>query len=253
MKIVSWPTGVNRIVTTESNGTLAENGVESDKSENGSEMLRLKGSGVPDKYTVSMTFSNSTLDAFYRDHTDAGGKHVTEWQAWETWFKYVAMNGVNAFYFPDITAPQDGRAAVYQFSASGLPRWNPQGEYVKVSMTWNRIVNEFMTIPDSESDADCIDISPGMIDLCLTEPPSAPPALSDFYNEQGVSLVSYSVDSGATFSPLSIERVDYDGFKTVTLYYDAKYTGESLDGKYYVIRVPYGGITVAGEFLGGES
>lgn len=252
MKVVSWPTGVNRIVTSETSGTLAENGVENDKSENGSEMSRLRGSGVPDRYQVSMTFSNDAGDPFYRDHTDAYGRHITEWEAWCNWFKFILLNGTYAFYFHDICSPGEGKTAVYKISAAGLPNWNPNGGYVQVHMTWIRVFTDYLTVREEEPEADSLDVEPGIIELHLTEQPSEPPLKEDFYDANGESLVLYSVDSGETFSPLPVMRVDWDGYKTVVLQYDSALTAETLDGDYYVITVPYGESTVRTEFLGGQ-
>lgn len=252
MKIVSWPTGVNRIVTTDTNGTLGENGVENDKSENGSEMSRLRGSGVPDRFQVSMTFSNDTEDPFFRDHTDAYGRHFTEWEAWKSWFKYVTLNGTHPFYFHDIGSPGGGRTAVYKISANGLPNWSPNGGYVQVHMTWIEMFMDYITVREESPVADILDIEPGTIELHLTEQPLEPPSKEDFYDPYGASLVKYSVDSGRTFSPLPVRRVDWDGYRTVVLYYDPSLTAEKLTENYYVVSVPYEGRTVRTEFLGGQ-
>lgn len=250
MRIVSWPSGVNTTVTSESGGSIGENGVEADKSENGSEMTRLKASGVPDQFSVTMYFSNSTTDAFYRSHTDAYGRNVTEWEAWEEWFKFILMNGTNAFYFQDIKAPQSGRTNIYKILSSGLPKWSPKGEYMQVSMTWAEQFNDYITVQDAEPEADYIDITPGRIDLRLTEMPLETPDLSDFY-EDGHSLVLLSVDGGESFSELPVTRMEWDGYKAIILSYDAAMTQEELTNTYYVIRVPFNGVTVSGEFSGG--
>lgn len=251
MKIVSWPVGVNTIVTSETNGTIGENGVEADKSENGSEMSRLKSSGIPDKFTVTMYFSNSTTDPFYASHTDALGNHLTEWQAWENWFKYVTMNGVNSFYFKNIWDPTGKRTAIYKISSSGLPNWNPSGEYMQVHMTWIEQFNEVLTIPDLTADADYLDIEPGMIYLALTEVPSTVPDISMFRDENGHSLVKYSLDEGATLLELPVYRLDYDGFKQIVLYYDGSLTADESPSGYYEFYVPYNGSTITGEYAGG--
>ena len=251
MKIVSWPTGVNTIVTSETNGSIGDNGIESDKSENGSEMSRLKASGVPDQFSVTMYFSNSTSDTFYKSHTDVYGKHITEWEAWESWFKYILMNGTNAFYFTDIKSPQSTKPAVYKITSSGLPKWSARGEYMQISMAWAEQFNDYISIQEEETVADYMDITPGTIDLRLTEMPEEAPELSDFYDEHGSSLVRLSVDGGATFSALPINRVEWDGYKAVFLRYDAAMTQEELTDTYYVIEVPFNGVTVSGEFAGG--
>lgn len=240
MKIVEWPSGVNRIVTSDTNGNVGENGVESDKSENGTEMTRLKGSGVPDKYSVTMYFSNSTSDSFYKNHTDAYGKHITEWQAWKNWFKYVTMNGTHPFHFHDLEDPREGRSKIYKIQASGLPGWNATGEYVQVHMSWTEQINEYMTVVTMVSDADYLDMVQGRIELHLTEQPEAPVLKENFYGRDGNCLVKYSVDKGLTWLPLPVERVDWDGFKCAVLYYDSAYTARRLDDSYYTVRVPYG-------------
>lgn len=251
MKIVSWPVGVNTIVTSETNGTIGENGVEADKSENGSEMSRLKGSGIPDKFTVSMYFSNSTTDPFYANHTDAYGNHITEWQAWENWFKYVTMNGTNPFYFKNIYDPTGKKSAIYKISSGGLPNWNPSGEYMQVHMTWIEQFNDVITVQDPVAQADYLDIEPGMIYLALTEVPSEVPNISMFRNNQGESLVKYSLDEGSTLLTLPVYRLDYDGFKMIILYYDATLTAEAIPSGYYTFYVPYNNQTITGEYAGG--
>lgn len=251
MRIVSWPSGVNTIVTSESGGSIGDNGIEADKSENGSEMTRLKASGVPDQFSVTMYFSNSTSDAFCKSHRDAWGNPITEWQAWEEWFKYVLMNGTNAFYFHDIKNPQEGRHNIYKMTSSGLPKWSPKGEYMQVTMSWTEYFNDCLTIQLGEPSADYMDITPGRIELRLTEMPDDTPELSDFRNAGGVSLVRLSVNGGETFAPLPVQKLDWDGYKSVTLYYDAAMTQEVLENSWYVIEVPFGGATIRGEFGGG--
>ena len=251
MKIVSWPVGVNTIVISETNGTIGENGVEADKSENGSEMSRLKSSGIPDKFTVAMYFSNSTSDAFYVNHTDAYGNHITEWQAWVNWFKYIAMNGVNPFYFKNIWDPTGKRTAIYKISSNGLPNWNPTGEYVQVHMTWIEQFNEVLTVPDLTAEADYLDIEPGMIYLALTEVPSEVPDISMFKDGEGHSLVEYSLDAGLNLLELPVYRLDYDGFKQIVLYYDSSMTAAESPSGFYKFYVPYNNRTITGEFSGG--
>lgn len=251
MKIVSWPVGVNTIVTSESNGTIGENGIESDTSSNGSEMSRLKGSGIPDKFSVTLYLSNSTTDAFYVNHTDSLGNHITELQAWEMWFKYITMNGVNPFYFKDIFDPTGKRTKIYKISSGGLPNWNPTGEYAQVHMTWIEQFNEVLTIPDLTAQADYLDIEPGMIYLSLTEVPAEVPDLSIFKDQHGESLVKYSLDEGSTLLTLPVYRLDYDGFKQIILYYDSLMTNAVSPSGYYIIYVPYNGQTISGEFAGG--
>ena len=236
MKIISWPSGVNRIVTNEASLSVAENGVESDKSENGSEMSRLKASGTPDKFQVSMYFSNSRTDSFYKNHTDSKGNHLTEWKVWSDWFKYVSMNGVNPFYFSDLQNP-DGGAKIYKISSGGLPHGNPNGEYIKVTMTWIEVFNEYITVQEEEALADSIDINPGMIDLRFTEKPEETPTLEDFRDELGNPLSEYSLDDGETWSPLVLTGIDYDGQKSAVLYYDSGMT--AIDGQTYYIRLKY--------------
>lgn len=236
MKIVDWPSGVNRIVLNEASLSLAENGVESDKSDNGSEVSRLKASGTPDRFQVSMYFSNSRSDSFYRNHTDALGNHYTEWKKWSDWFKFVTMNGMHPFYFSDIQKP-DGGAKIYKISSGGLPHGTPTGEYVKVTMTWIEVFNEYITVQQEETLADSIDINPGMIDLRFTEKPEETPKLEDFRDAEGNPLSEFSVDDGVTWSPLVLNEIDYDGQKSVILYYDSGMT--AIDGQTYYIRLKY--------------
>ena len=245
MKIVEWPAGVNRIVTNDANISLGENGLVSDKAENGAESSRLVGSGCPNKFTVSMFFSNDKNDTFYANHTDVYGNHITEYKAWENWFRFVSMLGVNPFYFADLDNP-DGGYKIYRISSAGLPKGSPNGSYVKVSMTWIEVVDSYITVQDPEVQGDYIDATDGRIELHLTEKPASVPVLSDFKDAQGISRVFVS-DDGGTFAPLVMEALEYDGYRTVVLFYDGSLT--RLDNHVYTVRVFVGDSYVEGSFM----
>lgn len=230
MSIVSWPSGVNRIVTSEASIDIASSGVKSDTSENGSEMSRLTCSQAPDKWSVSMTFSNGK-DLFYQKH----GK--TEWKAFCDWFKHTTMNGVLPFYFSKIDDPSDTtEAAVYKISSNGLPKGNPFGDQMKVTMTWIEQFTDVISVPEVTVDADYIDLSNGLIDFRFTEQPEDTPSKDDF-------TVTYSYNGGSRVSIVP-NALEYDGYKSVLLYID-----EFTEAGLYTIYVTYGETTVDSSFV----
>lgn len=245
MVIVDWPQGVNRIVTSEANISLGEQGIISDNSENGTEMSRLSGSGTPDRYNVTMYFSNSKYDSFYKNHVDIYGRNVSEWQAFRNWFKYTLLNGVNSFRFSSLDDLEGGKGAVYKISSSGLPKGNPVGEYIKVTMLWIEQFTTYITVNEYSVMADSIEVGDGFIELYLTESLSDNPKVSDFLLSNGNSAVTYSTD-GVKFQPLFIQGLDYDGGKTLILYFDASLMANSQYD--YTVRVLFGQKTVESNY-----
>lgn len=228
MNIVNWPSGVNRIVTSDSSLQLGVNGVKSDTTENGSETSRVTGSGVPDVYSVSMTFSNSRHDPFYAAH----GK--TEWKAFKHWFKFITHNGVNPFYFSCIDDPddEDGDKCVYKIKSAGLPSGTPMGDHIKVSMQWQEYLTDAITVQDLVPNGNYIDINldSSFIDFRFNETLSFNPSKSDF-------TVEYEKDSSSK-QPLVIKGLDFDGCKSVSLYVQMP-----TDPGLYTYYVSYGGKT----------
>ena len=242
MEIVSWATGVNRYILNDTSIEIGTNSVQADNSDNGSEMTYLKNSGSPDVYSVSMRFSNSTTDSFFLNHTDSNGDHITEWQAFLNWFKWVTMMGSKPFYFHKIDDPNDdktSRACIYKIKSSGLPKGTPEGEYVKCTMTWQQWLNEYISVPVEEVTADTLYAVNGTLDLRFTEQPDEPPVKSDF---TGTS--DYYDDP----SDFVIKRVDYDGYKSCVLYFDEF----SVAGT-YTINITYNGETISTKLIVEES
>lgn len=214
MEIVSWPIGVNRTVLSETTITVGQDAVSKDSTENGSEMTLLKSSGAPDQFAVVMYFSNSTQDSFYNNHIDSLGNHVTEWQAFLNWFKYTTMMGQKGFYFHKIDDPRDdvkGRSCVYKIMSSGLPKGTPEGTYYKVTMTWAQVFLDAISVSQVTDPAvDSMFVQNGFIDVRLEEKPENPPSKPDF---------SITSDYYAE-STVPLKAVDYDGNKSVVLYFD---------------------------------
>lgn len=209
MEIVSWKTGVNRIVTSEASINIGQNAVSSDNSENGSEQSRLNSSGSPDRYQVSMYFSNSTENLFYSKY----GK--TEWQAFLDWFKYETKFGTLPFYFTSLQDASGEKTDIYKISTSGLPAGSPIGDYIKCTMTWIQVFNDFININETETTADYISALNGSIDFVFLEHPTEDITKSLF-------TATYSVLNNGDYTDeaeLVIENIAYDGYKTCVLYF----------------------------------
>lgn len=220
MNVIEWALGVNRTVTNETTPSIGENALISDKSENGNEMSRLTASNSPDNFSVSMWFSHSTQDSFYRNHTDADGNHITEWDAFLTWFKYVAQMGTIPFYFADINDPTGKKKAIYKIKSNGLPKGQTHGDKVKCQMTWVEVFNGSITIPEQHLISDTIDLTNGQIEFRFLEP------LTDSDLDIDDTNFSASYEYGETFEELSdrgnlvIHGFDFDGYKSALLYFD---------------------------------
>lgn len=237
MEIISWARNVNRIVTDESSISVGQGAVVSDQSENGSEMSRLTGSGTPERYQVTMFFSNSATDSFYLNN----GK--TEWQAFLDWFKYESCMGTKPFYFHHLSDPNNTTPQVYKISTNGIPTGSPNGEYIKCTMQWIQIFNGFITIPVSSDVGDSISVVDGQIDFRFTEEPNEIPKKEDFY-------ASYQISNNGVLgsaSELVIEQMDWDGYKTCILYF------QNLENAgLYHVTVNYKDSALETNFLIGE-
>lgn len=214
MEFTSWPLGVNKIILSDATISLGENAVASDSSENGSEMTYLKSSGAPDTYSVSMIFSNATDDDFYLNHVDSNGNHITEWQAFCNWFKYTAKMGTKPFYFHRIDDPrEDAESRIYKIKSNGMPKGTAQGNYMKVPMVWQEWITEYFTIQDEDVEVDTAVAVNGRVDIRFNEIPVTTPVRSDF---SGSSSDYYELPT-----QFAIEKIEYDGFKTCSLYFDS--------------------------------
>jgi hypothetical protein len=220
MKTVEWPIGVNRIITNETTPSIGDNALVSDKSENGTEMSRLTASNSPDTYSVSLWFSHSTQDSFYRNHTDADGNNITEWDAFLTWFKYIAMMGTIPFYFADINDPTGKRKSLYKIKSNGLPKGQVHGDKVKCQMTWVEVFTGAINIPEQNPVSDFIDITNGQIDFRFLEPLTN----EDLDIDENSFTATY--EYGETYEELSdrgnlvIHGFDFDGYKSALLYFN---------------------------------
>lgn len=235
MTIVSWPSGVNRIVTSESSVDLGRDGVKTDKSENGSEMSRPSSLGTPNIWSVSMWFSNAK-DDFYRQHNNK-----TEWKVFQEWFKFRTRNGVFPFHFSAIDDPSDTtESAVYKIVGEGLPKGTPTGDQMKVTMTWKEVFTGVIEVPNYEPEADYIDVTSGQIDFRFTEALEEAPLTEDFE-------VKVSYNGGSTVT-VPVQRLDWDGNKSVILYID-----EPHQAGLYIYSVTYDGETLSATFIMEES
>lgn len=214
MEIISWETGINRVITNESVPTLGEGALHSNKSENGTEMTSLKNSDAPDVWSVVMYFSNSIEDSFYINHT-LNGKHITEWEAFVNWFKYKLNFGSKGFYFNKIGT--ENQTAIYKIRSEGLPKPAVLGTWMKVTMTWIEYNPTAISVANPVVAGDYIDVSNGIIDFYFNEQPETFPQKSEFnlyyqnYDENGDLLPQ-------TY-PIIIERIIYDGSKIVQMYF----------------------------------
>lgn len=230
MKIVSWKSGVNRIIENSTNTSLGVNALRTSKTENGSEQASLTSTGVPNQYSVNMTFSNSTQDSFYKSHFDENGHNITEWMAFQRWFKKELGYGTNAFYFASINDVSGETSAIYKIVGSGLPKGNPNGQYMKVTMTWAEYFPTPVTLTETSNNADYLDIVNGQIEYHFDEVPETTPVKSDF-------LITY-IKNELPEDDLVIERLEYDGYKTCILYYQA-FVPPLSDEDTYNITVTY--------------
>lgn len=240
MEIKSWAQGVNRIILSETNIEVGTNAVQKDNSENGQEYSTLKSSGAPDRFSVTMMFSNAIDDQFYYNHVDSNGNHVTEWQAFLNWFKNVIHYGTIPFYFHKIDDPRgdlnsDPRACVYRIVSDGLPKGTPQGDWYKVTMTWVEYINEYIVVPEVEDVIDSIYISEGIIDVRFADVPESIPKKTSFSGK--FSMKAYKDE------PIVIHSVDYDGNKSAVLYIDP-----FVDSGIYDVTVTYNGKDIAGKY-----
>ena len=214
MEIIEWESGINRIISNESVPAYGENALNSNKSENGADMTSLKNSDAPDVWTVVMYFSNSVDDSFYANHT-IGGKHVTEWEAFINWFKYKLCFGTKSFYFNKIGT--ENKTAIYRMQSSGLPKPQIIGTTMKASMTWIEYNPVAITVIEPVVSGDYLDVTNGIMDFHFNEKPEDFPQKDDFtayyqnYDNNG-DLIA------ATYS-IPIERIIYDGNKTVQMYF----------------------------------
>lgn len=234
MEILSWPIGVNRVILSETNLSVGENAVQSDSSENGTDMTALKSSGAPDVYTVSMYFSNDVNDPFYKQF----GK--TEWQTFLDWFKYVTLMGTHPFYFHKIDDPREenvNRTAVYKIRSNGLPKGTPEGTYVKCSMTWLEYITDVIEYEEPSPTVDTIYIVDGTIDLRFIDKPTSVPVKTSF------TATMQNTTTGADSEEVVINWVDFDGYKSAVLYFDTP----SVAGD-YLLSLTYNGSTIEGRF-----
>ena len=239
MEIISWPIGVNRTILSETSIEVGAGAVKADTSENGSEMTQLTSSGAADTFSVTMRFSNSTEDSFYNNHVDANGDHITEWQAFLNWFKYVDMMGTLPFYFHKIDDPNDDKAernCAYKIKSNGLPKGTPEGQYYKVTMTWQQYITEYITVIPEEVSVDSAYAVNGMIDLRFTDKPVTTPVKADFSE----STSDYYKDP----TDFVIKRIDYDGHKSCVLYFDT-FTVPGV----YSIDIDYKGSSIPAKLI----
>ncbi len=243
MEIKSWATGVNRIILNDTSITVGQNAVQNSNSENGTEQSLLRSSGVPDQYTVSMYFSNSTKDAFYLNHVDSNGNHITEWQAFLRWFKYEIEMGTLPFYFASIGDVSGNTYAIYKIISSGMPKGTPEGEYIKCSMTWAEVINETINYSQEKIIGDYLDFSENIIEFHFTEVPTKMPKKSDF-------IVSFSIDNTNTIAngTIDIESLEYDGYKTCILMYSESALPNKAIGENVKFQVSYDGTTISGYY-----
>lgn len=240
MEIKSWATGVNRTILNETTITIGQNAVQNSNSENGTEQSLLRSSGVPDQYSVSMYFSNSTKNAFYLNHVDNNGNHITEWQAFLRWFKYEIEMGTLPFYFASIGDVSGNTSAIYKIISSGIPKGTPEGEYIKCSMTWAEVINETMNYSQERIVGDYLDFSENIIEFHFTEVPSEIPKKSDF-------TVSFSIDN-ENINYIDIEYLEYDGYKTCILMYSESVLPSKAIGENVKFQVSYAGTTISGYY-----
>lgn len=234
MEIKNWAIGVNRIILNDTSTSIGENSVQTDTSDNGSDMTILKASGSPDTYSVTMMFSNDIEDSFYKKF----GK--TEWQTFLDWFKYNLLMGQNPFYFHKIDDPRgevSNRSSVYKIKSNGLPKGSPEGSYYKVTMTWIEYLKNPISFSEEEITVDTIYITDGVIDLRFTDKPETIPEKTDF------SAIMENLTTGANEETVSLQWLDYDGFKSALLYFDSPtVTGD------YLLTLTYKEKSVQGKF-----
>lgn len=242
MEIKSWATGVNRIVLNETSITVGQNALQTSSTENGSEQSLLRSSGVPDQYNVSMYFSNSTKDAFYLNHVDSNGNHITEWQAFLNWFKYEIEMGTLPFYFSSIGDVSGNTTAIYKIISSGLPKGTPNGEYIKCTMTWAEQINEVMNYSQAKIVGDYLDFTENTIEFHFNEEPTTVPQKSDFE-------ILFSTEDESVIGSITVEYLEYDGYKTCVLRYDETELSNKCAGQTIKIQVSYSDTSVAGYYI----
>ena len=167
MAVVSWRTDVNKCILDSTTITMGEGGLKEDSSDNGYKLRRATALASPVKYSVTMDF----------DWLEKDSDGNSEFDRFQTWYKYRHQYGTNPFWFPNISkfningtvTNSNGKTQMCQYIITSAPSFSKSGFCMRCTMTWEEVYTGIIAAEIPSLEYSAIQAENGLITLIATQ------------------------------------------------------------------------------------